>query len=369
MKVLILGGYGEFGSRLARLVAGEPGVDLIIAGRSLLKARAMAETIGAVAAAVDRDGDLAAALATLRPDVVVDASGPFQAYGAAAYRVVEAVIDAGADYLDLADATEFVAGIASLDVRAKAAGRVALSGLSTLPALSFAAARRLAADMDVLESLEIGVAPSPRAPLGLSVVAATASYAGESVRRLQDGRAVDAVGLVEARRWTIAPPGPRPMRRRLFVLADAPDLKLAPQVWPGLKTVWTGAGPAPQAPLGLLRLVAWLRHRKLAPPLAPFAPLFHWVINALRWGEDRGGMIVEARGLRSGQSVTRTWSLIAEGEDGPFIPAMAAAVVIRQMASQRRPSPGARPATRELELEDFEPLFARREIVCGVSGA
>ncbi len=201
------------------------------------------------------------------------------------------------------------------------------------------------------------------------MVAATASYAGESVRRLQNGRIVDGVGLVEARRWTIAPPGTRPMRQRLFVLADAPDLALAPQVWPGLKTVWTGAGPAPQGPLRLLRLVAWLRHRNLTPPLAPFAPVFHWVINALRWGEDRGGMVVEARGLRGGQKVARTWSLIAEGEDGPSIPAMAAAVLIRQMASGRRPSPGARPATRELELADFEPLFARRRIVCGLSPA
>ena len=367
MRVLILGGYGEFGSRLARLIAGEPGIDLIIAGRSLAKARALAEKLGAVAAVVDRDGDLAAALATLRPDVVVDASGPFQAYAAAPYRVVGAAIDAGADYLDLADATEFVAGIASLDARAKAAGRVALSGLSTLPALSFAVARRLAADMDVLESLEVGVAPSPKAPLGRSVVAATASYAGESVRRLQDGRVVNAVGLVETRSWTIAPPGTRPMRRRLFVLADAPDLALAPQVWPGLKTVWTGAGPAPQSPLRLLRLVAWLRHRKLTPPLARFAPLFHWVINALRWGEDRGGMIVETRGLRGGQEVARTWSLIAEGEDGPFIPAMAAAVMILRMASGRRPLPGARPATRELDLAEFELLFARRRIVCGLS--
>jgi hypothetical protein len=121
--------------------------------------------------------------------------------------------------------------------------------------------------------------------------------------------------------------------------------------------------------LRLLRLLAWLRHRELAPPLAPFAPLFHWVINTLRWGEDRGGMIVQVRGLRGGQGVARTWSLIAEGEDGPFIPAMAAAVVILQIASGRRPSPGARPATRELDLADFEPLFARRRIVWGVSGA
>lgn len=365
MKVLILGGYGAFGARLATLLASEAGVELIIAGRSLERARAVAARVGGVAARVDRDGDVAGALATLKPDVLVDASGPFQGYGPDPYRVIRACLAAGVDYLDLADGADFVAGVGALDADARAAGRLALSGLSTLPALSFAAARALAADMDVLESLEIGIAPSPKAPLGLSVVAATASYAGAPVKRLQDGRAVDALGVVEARRWTIGPAGSLPLGRRLFVLADAPDLRLAPQAWSGLKTIWTGAGPSPQGPLRLLRLWAWLRSRGLAPPLIPFAGLFHRVINILRWGDDRGGMVVEARGLRAGEPVVRSWMLIAEGDDGPFIPAMAAAAVIRRRLAGQPPAPGARAATEELELADFKPLFDARKISTG----
>src|SRR5262249_15834180 len=38
MKVLILGGYGTFGGRLARLLADEPALTLLIAGRSHAKA-------------------------------------------------------------------------------------------------------------------------------------------------------------------------------------------------------------------------------------------------------------------------------------------------------------------------------------------
>ena len=83
-KILILGGYGVFGGRLAQLLADEPQVTLILAGRSLEKARAFCASLpGAaprIALAFDRDGDLGAQLASIRPDLIVDASGPFQAY-------------------------------------------------------------------------------------------------------------------------------------------------------------------------------------------------------------------------------------------------------------------------------------------------
>ncbi|MGA0600589.1 saccharopine dehydrogenase family protein [Caulobacter sp. KR2-114] len=369
MRVVILGGAGAFGSRLAQLIHDDPGVSLVLAGRSLDRARAAAGPLGAEAAVLDRDKDLGQALAALRPDVLVDASGPFQAYGGRPYRVAEATLAARAHYLDLADDAAFVAGIGALDAEARGRGLVALSGLSTLPALSFAAARMLAAGLDRFDSLEIGVAPSPKAPLGLSVVAATASYAGAPVRLRREGRDVTAPGLVEARRLTIAPPGVPPLSPRLFLLADAPDLRLAALAWPGLQSVWVGAGPAPQAPLHLLRALAWLRSRRLLPPLTPLAPLFHRVINALRWGEDRGGMIVQARGLQAGRPARCAWMLVAEGADGPFIPAMAAAAILRRLSAGPSPTPGARPATHELELDDFAPFFAARAIRTGVTRA
>ena len=40
MKVLILGGYGVFGGRLARLLKDEAGLTIVLAGRSLAKAEA-----------------------------------------------------------------------------------------------------------------------------------------------------------------------------------------------------------------------------------------------------------------------------------------------------------------------------------------
>ena len=45
LKVLILGGYGTFGGRLAQLLADEERLTLIVAGRSLAKAQAFCTSL------------------------------------------------------------------------------------------------------------------------------------------------------------------------------------------------------------------------------------------------------------------------------------------------------------------------------------
>ncbi len=67
-----------------------------------------------IPAELDRARDLESQLRAIAPDLVVDASGPFQAYGENPYRVVEAAIALGIHYLDLSDGAEFVRGIAAL---------------------------------------------------------------------------------------------------------------------------------------------------------------------------------------------------------------------------------------------------------------
>ena len=116
LSVLIVGGYGTFGGRLVHLLQNEPRLRIIVGGRSLARATAYCSTQTnaralLVPTAFDRDGDLKQQLDTLLPDVVVDASGPFQAYGAEPYRLVQACIRRRTPYLDLADGSDFVDGI------------------------------------------------------------------------------------------------------------------------------------------------------------------------------------------------------------------------------------------------------------------
>ena len=360
MRILILGGYGVFGGRLARLLADRADAELILAGRSLAKAQALAGALtNAKGAAVDRDSDVTAALADLKPDLVVDASGPWQGYGAAPYGLVEACIAAGVSYLDLADSTAFVEGIAQFDSAAKAAGVTVISGLSTCPVLTAAAVREASAGMSRVTAITAGIGPSPYSGVGLNVIKALTSYAGCKVSH-GEGRA-----FLEARRVVVAPPGHTPLAKRLFALVDTPDSAILQKLWPGAK-VWFGAGPVPEFWLRMLILFAWLHRWRLMPRVDLFAPIAHWVINTLGWGEHRGGMFVTVDGEGAEGPLTRTWHLVAEGDDGPYIPAMPAAALIRRWLDGAPPPPGARDGTGDLGMADYQTIFATKQIFTGL---
>lgn len=370
LRVLILGGYGTFGGRLARLLLDEPRLTLIIAGRSRAKAEAFCSGLMGRARteplACDRDGDLAAVLGSAAADMVVDATGPFQAYGDDPYRVVKAALAAGIPYIDLSDGAEFVDGITAFDEQAKLKNRFVLSGASSFPVLTAAVVRQLAADGAAVRTIAGGVAPSPHAGVGENVIRAIASYAGKPIGLRRDGRDVHGHALVEVWNRTIAPPGHLPLRPTRFSLVDVPDLRELPRLWPGVRTVWMGAGPVPEVWHRGLNLLALLVRWHVLPSLAALAPLFHGVVDRLAWGEHRGGMIVEMTGTApDGRPVARSWHLVAEGDGGPFIPSMAAEVLIRHHLDGRTPPAGARSAATALELADYEPSFAGRGIVHG----
>jgi uncharacterized protein YbjT (DUF2867 family) len=366
--VLIVGGYGTFGGRLVRLLADEPGLTVMIAGRSLERAQEFRATLDAQARLVleqfDRDGDVEAQLRALMPSLAVDASGPFQSYGSDPYRVVKACIALGIHYLDLADGSDFVTGISQFDEEAHRQRVLVLSGVSSFPVLTAAAVRHLAVGMHRMETVTAGIAPSPFARIGRNVVRAIASYAGKPVRAA-DGALV-GYGLTQSRRYVIAPPGRMPLAPRRFSLIDAPDLRLLPALWPTLRSVWTGAGTLPASIHRLLNLFAWLVRLKLWPPLTVFAPFMSGLLNRVRWGEHRGGMFVAVAGPAiDGSIVERSWHMIAEGDDGPMIPSMAAEIVIRRCVAGVIPHFGARPATGDIDLSEYEASFAKRAIVSG----
>jgi len=146
-RVLVIGGYGFFGRRLVERLRLQPGLHVIVAGRSAERAAALVDslrpraqaTLGAIALDAQSD-ELASWLDGLRVRAVVLASGPFQGLD---YRVALACAAASVHYIDLADGRDFVAGIAAVDVAATAAGICVLSGASTVPALSCAAVDEL----------------------------------------------------------------------------------------------------------------------------------------------------------------------------------------------------------------------------------
>lgn len=367
MKILILGGYGMFGGRLAELLSDIPGLELLICGRNLGRAEAFCAGYAGHAlihpAALDRL-DIAQGLVAHSPDLVVDASGPFQDYGADRYRVITACIEAKVDYLDFADAADFVFGVSQFDAKAKAAGVFVLSGVSSFPVLTAAVLRQMAKQMDII-AVEGGIAPSPYAGIGLNVMRAVVGYAGAPVKLWRNGKPGHGMGLAESMRFTVAVPGRLPLRNIYFSLVDVPDLQVIPPEHPTLTDIWMGAGPVPEFLHRILNLLAKIRAWLSLPSLAPLSPLFYAVLNRMRFGEHRGGMFVCARGTAASKDMQISWHLLAEGDDGPYIPSMAIEAIIRQLWDGKRPEAGSRPGTHALELADYDMLFRGRAIFTG----
>lgn len=367
MTILILGGYGVFGGRLAELLSDVADIELLICGRDRARAEDFCARYRgqprAIPCRLDRRA-IGDALTAHRPDLVVDASGPFQDYGADRYGVVEACIAAGFDYLDFADAADFVFGIDDFDAAARAAGVFILSGVSSFPALTAAVLAEMAKSMDI-RSVEGGIAPSPFAGIGLNVMRAVVGYAGAPVRLRRGGEDVHGIGLAESMRFTVAVPGRLPLRNIHFSLVDVPDLRVLPRAYPGIADVWMGAGPVPEVLHRILNLLAKARALLRLPSLLPFSRLFYTILNWMKFGEHRGGMFIRARGTAGGQPVERSWHLLAEGDDGPYIPSMAIEAIIRKLLAGERPAAGARSSVGALDLADYDDLFAGRSIHSG----
>ncbi len=344
MKVLILGGYGVFGGRLARLLL-QDGVEVVVAGRDAGKAAAFASRYGGSSLCVDTGKDLSP-LADASPALVVDAAGPFQSYRGDPYRLARFCIAHKIDYLDFSDDAAFTAGIATLNGAAVQAGCFALSGVSTLPAMSGAAVRALGDGLSEISCIKTALMPGNRAPRGRSVIHSILAQAGEPLAMWRGGVWRESRGWTNARRVSFGP-----CLKRWASLIGAPDLTLFPQAF-GARSVVFRAG----LELGImhwgLALLARLRAARLLPRLTLFTGPILWMSLPLRpFGTDRGGMTVDVTGLKGGKPVRRRWEVVAAGGEGPFIPAVPARAIVRKLSAI---PPGARPCLSELTLADIE---------------
>src|SRR5258707_491369 len=136
MRVVVIGGYGNFGARVCRGLAGA-GMEVIAAGRNPDEGEIALGDLPMKHARLDHAApEVSADLKRLSPDLVIHCAGPFQSQD---YRVARAALGAGSHYFDLADARQFVSRFAqNLQSSARAADRLAVSGASSVPALSSA---------------------------------------------------------------------------------------------------------------------------------------------------------------------------------------------------------------------------------------
>jgi hypothetical protein len=350
-RIMVIGGYGGFGARLTRrLLAG--GHEVLVVGRSAEKAAAFcADLPGAEPLVADRANGIGLAMARHRPDLVIDAAGPFQGSG---YTVPEACIAMRIPYLDLADARDFVTGIVGLDKAARAAGVAVISGASSVPALSGAVVRAMAADMDRVDRVEMAISASNRASAGASIAAAMLSYIGLPVRLWRGKRWAQASGWQEMVREPFLLADGSGFRR-LVGIADVPDHAIVPEALPGRPSVTFRAGTELDFQMAALWLLSWPVRWGWLPSLLPLQrvllPLYRATTHL---GGDKSAMHITVRGGRT----ERRWTILAWNGEGPEIPTLAAEILAGEILAGRVAA-GARHGWFELTPEQFEPLFAR----------
>lgn len=357
-RILVIGGYGGFGAAISERLA-ERGHEVLVAGRNAEKASVFsAARPGLVPIVADRNR-IGPALAEHVPDLVVDAAGPFQGEDLA---VPQACIAAGIPYLDIADARDFVTGIASLDAAARAAGIALVSGASSVPALSGAVVRHLAAPLDTISAVEIAISASSRATAGASVAAAILSYAGKPITVCRGRAWHTAFGWQDMRRQDFAVTGRAALRGRLVALCDVPDLALLPDRLPGRPAIIFHAGTELAVQNIALWFATWPVRWGLLSSLSRLSSLLEPVRRlTAHFGGDRSAMTVRLFGISGEARVERRWTLLAERGDGPRIPALAVPLLADRILAGTIP-PGAGDAGPLLALADFEPEFARLAI-------
>ncbi|MCZ4279158.1 DUF4166 domain-containing protein [Kiloniella laminariae] len=363
--ILVVGGYGVFGSRICRLLIREKQFSVLVAGRSLAKARSFCKRYGGTAIHFEREADLVEQLALLSPDLVIDAAGPFQDYGRNPYRLAKAALEQGAHYLDLADSPDFVRGIPLLDDLARAQNRIALSGASTAPAITSVLADHLTAGLDEIALIESAILPGNKAPRGRSLVETVLKQAGQPLEIWRDNQLFQAWSWGSLTRHTLQTDTASSLKGRWSALIELPDLRLFPERY-NARAVKTRVGlENPLLHLGLW-LLSLLPRFGLIRNLLPLTNSLMATSRLFKpFGTDRGGMFLTVLGTRKGRLFKHSWDLIVEKGDGPFVPALPCLILAQKiLLSSQSPtgtgplSPGARPCLGAFAMEDLEQALA-----------
>ena len=365
-RVLVLGGYGVFGSRAAERLAQVDGLEIVIAGRSEGAARAAAEALAQRApgravisyARIDATSLTGEDLRRLGATIVINTAGPYQAQD---YRVARAAIDAGVHYIDLADARAFVTGIGQLDGAARAAGVLVASGASSVPALAAAVVDELAQQFSRVETLTYGISPGNSFDPGTATVASILGGAGKPFTALIEGRMSTLHGWQPLHRHAFLD---RRLGWRWFGACDVPDLDLFPARYPALRSQRFMAGVEVKTfHLGLWALSWLVRTGLVQRPERCAAPLLAVKRRLGFLGSDRGAMFVEIAGKAlDGQPLQRRWELIANEGHGPFIPATPAVILAKRLAAGTLATRGAMPCVGLIRLADVTQEVADLDI-------
>jgi hypothetical protein len=218
-RVIVFGGYGVFGSQVARLLA-QWRIPLTIAGRDARQAKTFARSLGSHC--TGRFGDVTR-FDSCRPAledhiVAVNCAGPFQGFGS---DLLEACLDSSCHYTDIADNRGYLALVRSFDERFAGRALAAVYGCSSLPGISGALAlAQRDASSSTIERARVTLLIGNRNPKGHAAVRSLLAGLGKPIAAPQ--------GTLFGFRDREVVRLPAPFGRRSVFNFDAPEYDLFP---------------------------------------------------------------------------------------------------------------------------------------------
>jgi len=348
-KIMIIGGYGNFGSYISRVLGKERNAQLLIAGRNPEKAEKFIAGLEAVnkpeAIYCDINKSVNEIIHRHKPTVVIHTSGPFQGQD---YNVVETCIENQSNYIDLADARAYVDGISQFNDEAKARNILICSGASSVPGLSSAVIEKFMGEFKALESVEYAIATAHLTNQGLATTSGVLGYAGKPFKTLIDGVNKKIYGWQDIHCkhfWKL--------NKRLLGNCDIPDLAIFPKRYPQIKTIRFQAALELKFLHILLYSASWLVRFHLLHKLSLFS---HFLLKLShlfdRFGTNDAGFYMELKGQSDkGKLQTLRFDLIARAGDGLYIPCIPAILLARDIIKSRPPLVGATPCVGLIDLD------------------
>lgn len=350
-KVLILGGYGNFGNRIATALV-KAGIAIIIAGRDQKKAENFAQELRKTyrkaeveIAIFDVKIELENQLKNLKPAIVINTAGPFQNSD---YSVAQTCINHAIHYIDLADGRDFVGEISTLDKSAKAKNVLVISGASTVPALSSAVLEKYKNKFSEIDSLIFGISPGQKAHRGLATTQGILTYVGKPLKPCA-GSTQTKYGWQDL--YKIEYPT---LGKRWMANCDIPDLDILPTRY-GIKQINFSAGMESSfLHLGIW-FCSWLVRLGLPLNLPQHAD---FLLKASHWfdclGTANGGMHMIISGKDKNQkSQTIRWFIVAKNGDGPQIPTIPAIILTKKILANQITERGAMPCVAMVTLDEY----------------
>lgn len=305
--IVVFGGYGVFGSLVARELADLP---LRIAGRDGDRAARCAAALGGEGMAADVSDPASCARALEGARVAVSCAGPF---GDLTLALPEACLAAGVHYVDIADDRGWFARLRGMSERFRSAGLAAACGCSTLPGISGALAVVAAERLQEIRRARVTLFIGNANPKGTAAVESAAAQLG---RRFEAPQGT-LIGLRGREVVDLPPPfGPRGVYD-----FDSPEMDLFPDLI-GAREVRVKVGFESRMATASLAAMSYLGPELGVPLSRAVTPVARL---ASRFGHSGGYVKVELWSPDGERS--RAW--IGSAREGQRMAALPAALVAR----------------------------------------